>query len=191
MESNFHLIHVTECSSNRIATLSTDKIKEGDLDYRGLDWKTAALHCFCLIWPQTTGTEWQCLQQCPVQAVELFSAVLEVKWFHSLLLSSELSWVEDSASIPDGSSPGAELAGLFPVRPGVNQALSQQERPHHLLLFFFTAPLLLHPLITQRDLKIHFFLSPPPFFPFSFCSFVFHAMPQLCLVYDMLQSGCI
>lgn len=68
--------------------------------------------------------------------------------------------MEDSASIPDGSSPGAELAGLFPVRPGVNQALSQQERPHHLLLFFFTAPLLYHAKRLENTL---FSLSSPIF----------------------------
>lgn len=65
-----------------------------------------------------------------------------------------------------------ELAGSFPVRrPGVNQGMSQQERPllpYLLLLFFF---FLLQPLSSynpssSREAKKYTFSSPPPFSPF-------------------------
>lgn len=99
-------------------------------------------------------------------------------WFGSVLLGGEFLHGLDTRW---KLSWRYELAGSFPVRrPGVNQGMSQWERPllPYLLLplffffFSFIAPLLLHPLDQQRSEEIHIFLSspisPPSFFLF-FC----------------------
>lgn len=85
-------------------------------------------------------------------------ALLEVKRVHSVPSHPARFWVLLGGEFLHGLdtrwklSWRNELAGSFPVRrPGVNQSLSQRERPYSLtsssFFFFLTTPLLLHPLI--------------------------------------------
>lgn len=74
-------------------------------------------------------------------------------------------------------------------RSGVNQGLSQQKRPQlpylHHLLFFMAC--LFSPFPSVWRQRNTFFLS-PLCLPFSLCSFVLCAAPQLCLAND--RSRC-
>lgn len=120
-------------------------------------WVVLSLHC------QTTRRGWCVLygvlqrqwDRCstPGNEMRLCFVLLGGEFLHGLNTRWKLSW-------------RYELAGSFPVRrPGVNQGLSQWQRPllAYLLLplFFYSPPLLWHPPTSRKSKKYIFFLSSP------------------------------